>query len=176
MKNKIPLLPLDMNALLDRYPPDGQRTPSVKERPTPPQKKPNKLVSVAVSKTSKVDFASMIDLYPIEPKKEAVDLNIARNQPRNNLRVERELDLHGDTLKEAEYAVEIFLNRCYHERVRCVRVIHGKGKHSKTGTAVLKHHLQSTLDRHPLVLKTTGAGFHDGQGGATIVILKTNYH
>jgi DNA-nicking Smr family endonuclease len=174
MKNKTPPLNLDMNALLDRYPPEGKKKPVATEKSRSAPKKTQATEPVAILKS--VNFAEMIDLYPIKAKKEQVDLHIARNQPRNNLRIERTLDLHGDTRKEAECTVENFLKRCYNDHIRCVRIIHGKGKHSKTGTAILKHYLQSTLECHPLVLKTTSAGFHDGQSGATIVILKSNHH
>lgn len=177
MSNKPPSFPLDMNALLNRYPPGGKvlhppKTAQIRAESSK-TKRPTKTVSPTIPKMT---FAQLIDLYPIEAKKEPIDLRIARNQPRNHLMVERTLDLHGDTQKEAEYAVEQFLKRCFAEHVRCVRIIHGKGKHSKTGTAVLKDYLQIALERHPLVLKTTPAGFHDGQGGATIVTLKTNHH
>jgi len=44
---------------------------------------------------------------------------------------QKEIDLHGLTGKEAETKSEIFLLNSYRERKKCVRIIFGKGIHSK---------------------------------------------
>lgn len=50
---------------------------------------------------------------------------------------QRDIDLHGHTSQEAMFELENFLNRSIHQRVRTVRVVTGKGLHSKHMISVL---------------------------------------
>lgn len=52
-------------------------------------------------------------------------------------KVQRELDLHGMTGSEAMFELENFISRCINHRVLTVKVITGKGLHSKYFKSVL---------------------------------------
>lgn len=92
---------------------------------------------------------------------------------RGQLSIEWELDLHGHTLADARLALERFLRQCRQEKLRCVRIIHGKGRGSATGKPVLKNELNTWLRRQPAVLAFCSAPAGDGGAGAVYVLLKT---
>jgi len=52
-------------------------------------------------------------------------------------KVQRKLDLHGMTSAEAMFQIDNFINGCIAHRVLTVRVITGKGLHSKHFKSVL---------------------------------------
>ena len=95
--------------------------------------------------------------------------------PRDTLRklrrghwvVEAELDLHGMNRYEARQAVSEFL----HRKLRCVRIIHGKGLGSRQREPVLKGLLRRWLVRAD-VLAFSQAPANQGGSGAVLVLLK----
>ncbi len=52
-------------------------------------------------------------------------------------KVQREIDLHGHTAPEALRAMEWFIEGAIRQRVRTVRIVTGRGSHSKNLQAVL---------------------------------------
>lgn len=84
---------------------------------------------------------------------------------------EKILDLHGDNVNEARTALSNFLHYCVHNGLRCVRIIHGKGKFATT-PPVLKNHLNSWLPQYPEVLAFCSAMPRDGGTGSVYVLLK----
>lgn len=85
---------------------------------------------------------------------------------------EAELDLHGKTVDEARAAIAIFLPECQQHRLRCVRVIHGKGHGSFNKQPVLKTHVNHWLRQRDEVLAFCSARPADGGTGALYVLLK----
>jgi DNA-nicking Smr family endonuclease len=83
--------------------------------------------------------------------------------------VQAELDLHGHTSYEAEKAVEDFLDECKEQRLTKVRIIVGKGMHSKDNQAVLPNVVKNLLKEHNLMY--TFAKIQDGGEGALEVNL-----
>lgn len=59
--------------------------------------------------------------------------------------IERELDLHGLTLAEAEIELNNFIASCRKEGLSRVRVIPGKGIHSPQGYGVLNDFVRKYL-------------------------------
>ena len=57
-------------------------------------------------------------------------------------------------------------------RLRCVRIMHGKGLRSGTRGPVLKNAVNSLLRRCDPVLAFASAGLRDGGTGATLVLLR----
>lgn len=81
--------------------------------------------------------------------------------------IESEVDLHGLTEKEAEAELFFYLREVLAEKQGLVRVITGKGLHSKDGRAVVK---EMAMD----VLKGLGLHFRDGkptEGGEGVLII-----
>lgn len=91
---------------------------------------------------------------------------------RGELAIEAELDLHGLFRVEAREAVVRFLNECRQNRVRCVRIIHGKGHGSEQKRPVLKQYVNHWLQQRDEVLAFCSARPVDGGTGAIYVLLK----
>ena len=70
--------------------------------------------------------------------------------------VDDEIDLHGMTGAEAKAALRKFIAECVDRRLRCVRVVHGKGRRSGPRGPVLKHVVNHWLQRADDVLDNNG--------------------
>ncbi len=89
--------------------------------------------------------------------------------------VQAHLDLHGLILPEARFVVDEFILEAVKAGFTCVRVVHGRGKHSHKHHSVLKENIQRWLasrrmSRH--VIAYTSARVCDGGGGAVYVLLR----
>ena len=89
--------------------------------------------------------------------------------------VQAHLDLHGLTLPDARYVLDEFVLESVRAGFTCVRVIHGRGRHSHKHHSVLKENIQRWLtsrrmSRH--VIAYTSARMCDGGGGAVYVLLR----
>jgi len=63
------------------------------------------------------------------------------------LEVDAECDLHGLTAREAEREARRFLESCQRKGLRWVRLIVGKGLHSKGGKGTLREHIVGALSQ-----------------------------
>jgi DNA-nicking Smr family endonuclease len=81
-------------------------------------------------------------------------------------------DLHGLTEKQASKALSRFLADSLRDRLRCVRVVHGKGLRSP-GPAVLRLMSWQLLWQHPAVLALKPCTPKDGGSGAVLVMLQS---
>jgi DNA-nicking Smr family endonuclease len=89
--------------------------------------------------------------------------------------VQAHLDLHGLTVSQARHTLETFLRQSLHLDYGCVRIVHGRGRHSCDGHAVLKTQLQKWLSSRRIaryVVAYTSARMCDGGGGALYVLLR----
>jgi DNA-nicking Smr family endonuclease len=86
--------------------------------------------------------------------------------------VEAQLDLHGFTRDEARMELAHFLDESVRHALRCIRVIHGKGRSSRNGEPVLKARVGSWLSQRGEVLAFCQAKPEDGGSGAVLVLLK----
>ena len=108
---------------------------------------------------------------------------------RNNIRHEKikKIDLHGHTIKEANKAVEQFIQRCFSERVTKIIVITGKGLRSKNvenpylskDLSILKYSvpefIKNNKDLTQVIIDTTDAKIEEGGSGAFYVYLKNKF-
>jgi DNA-nicking Smr family endonuclease len=86
------------------------------------------------------------------------------------------LDLHGLNQHEARFALDEFILGSVRANLACVRVIHGRGRHSHKKQPVLKDAIQRwlcsrRLSRH--VVAYTSARLCDGGGGAVYILLRS---
>ena len=95
-----------------------------------------------------------------------------RRLRRGQMTIEAEADLHGMRMREAEMLLKTFLDDCRREGLRCVRVIHGKGRGSRGGQAVLKWEVDRWLRQHEQVMAFSTAQPMHGGTGAVYVLLK----
>lgn len=86
--------------------------------------------------------------------------------------IEWDLDLHGCTRNEARRRLNAFLDDCTQRKLRCVRVIHGKGLSSKNQEPVLKTSIGNWLMQRADVLAFRQAKPEHGGGGAILLLLK----
>ncbi|MFQ5512848.1 MAG: Smr/MutS family protein [Myxococcota bacterium] len=99
-----------------------------------------------------------------------------RKQLRNGeFSVQADLDLHGLDAATARVELERFVLECHAEGMRCLRVVHGRGRRSPDGVPVLKRSMPRWLSRGPVrgvVLAFTSAQPHDGGTGASYLLLR----
>ena len=101
-----------------------------------------------------------------------VQHKLLRKLRRGQLLPDDEIDLHGLTVAEARLRLADFLLRAGGRRLRCVRVIHGKGFSSPGMRPVLKPAVRAWLRQDVRVLAYATAQAHDGGGGAVYVLLR----
>jgi DNA-nicking Smr family endonuclease len=87
-------------------------------------------------------------------------------------KVEDSLDLHGSNTDTARMLLQQFLHEASQQSLRCVLVIHGKGKNSQGGEAVLQRLTRHWLMQRPDVLAFCDAP--EGGSGAALVLLKSS--
>jgi DNA-nicking Smr family endonuclease len=83
-----------------------------------------------------------------------------------------ELDLHGLTADYAQSLLKAFLADCAARRIRCAKIIHGKGYGSARRQPVLKCKVNYWLRLRTDVLAFCSAPRHDGGTGAVYVLLR----
>ncbi|MBR4120306.1 MAG: Smr/MutS family protein [Spirochaetales bacterium] len=83
-----------------------------------------------------------------------------------------ELDLHEMLLDDALAATRSFLDSSWSKGLRKVRIITGKGIHSKNGEAVLRPAVTDVCKSHPKVREVTVPKAAEGGSGALTVIFK----
>lgn len=83
-----------------------------------------------------------------------------------------ELDLHEMLLDDAVAATRSFLDSSYSKGLKKVRIITGKGIHSKGGEAVLRPAVIDVCHSHPKVREVTVPKAVEGGSGALTVIFK----
>ncbi len=104
-----------------------------------------------------------------------VDERVVQRLHRGDFAIQEQLDLHGYTVEEAKVLLDRFLNRTYLRGLRCVRLIHGRGKNSPDNRPVLKENVQMWLSQgrlSRLVLAFVTAPARDGGAGAAYVLLR----
>lgn len=83
-----------------------------------------------------------------------------------------ELDLHGLSSERARAVLREFLAHCAARRIRCARIIHGKGSNSGQRQPVLKCKVNYWLRLRRDVLAFCSATRRDGGTGAVYVLLR----
>jgi DNA-nicking Smr family endonuclease len=97
---------------------------------------------------------------------------LLRKLRRGHWVVQENLDLHGMNRHQAAASVAEFLRHCRTRRLRCVRIVHGKGLGSRNREPVLKGKLRKWLSQRDEVLAYCQAPAADGGAGAVLVLLK----
>lgn len=96
---------------------------------------------------------------------------VIRELRRGRIRPEMEIDLHGLRVKQARLAIARFLKQARERHLRCVRIIHGKGRGASASQPVLKQKTNQWLRQPREVLAFCSAPPFDGGTGATYVLL-----
>lgn len=87
--------------------------------------------------------------------------------------VQATLDLHGCTVEDARNRMDVFLQACIEHRLRCVRIVHGKGYGSRNGTPVLKEAVRRWLAQLATVKAyVESAQAYGGSGSVDVLLSK----
>ena len=96
----------------------------------------------------------------------------------------RSLDLHGETLDEANQIVENFIKKSYQDRIHKLIIVTGKGLHSENekdpyvsrDLGILKYsipdYLKNNSDLMKIISNISEASIEDGGTGAFYIFLK----
>lgn len=96
--------------------------------------------------------------------------NDKRKLLQGKYRIEDTLDLHGLTSAQAAIAINEFLKSCRRDGLRCIQIIHGRGRLG--GEAVLKTKVNTWLPQSPYVLAFCSCLPKHGGVGAVYILLR----
>jgi DNA-nicking Smr family endonuclease len=151
----------------------GRISPSLKSHP-PPRPRQAPAEQHAERNDTLSDFVSL-DIAAGDEwsfTRPGISRQTLRRLRRGYWSVEAQLDLHGFTRDEARTELARFLDESVSHSLRCVRVIHGKGRSSRNGEPVLKARVGSWLSQRREVLAFCQAKPENGGSGAVLVLLK----
>jgi len=142
-------------------------------RPPPPRRRPEDATPPVPTPAWREARADDLEFDPDgDYHRPGVQQSVLRKLRRGQFPLEDELDLHGLTVAQARERLAAFLARAGGHRLRCVRVIHGKGFSSPGMRPVLKPQVRYWLRQDERVLAYSGAPAHAGGGGALYVLLR----
>jgi DNA-nicking Smr family endonuclease len=159
----------------------GRVTPIEHDRVPPAHKRPTPRPRFALADEQAVLRDTLSDIFEPWELDTGEELGFARpglqhgmlrKLRRGQFSVGAELDLHGMTVVVARQAVSEFLYQCRLRHIRCVRIIHGKGRGSRHQGPVLKGKVDGWLRQRDEVLAFATARPVDGGTGAVYVLLK----
>jgi DNA-nicking Smr family endonuclease len=101
-----------------------------------------------------------------------VQRRVVADLERGAIEVGLEVDLHGLSVELARRTLAAFLTECARRRIRCARIIHGKGQRSSGRQPVLKQKVNYWLRLYDQVLAFCSATQRDGGTGAVYVLLR----
>jgi DNA-nicking Smr family endonuclease len=90
---------------------------------------------------------------------------------RGDYSIQDELDLHGLFANEAKEHVHGFINECARSNITAVRIIHGKGIHSRGKKPVLKNLIIGWLKKNQFIIAACSTPGNDGSTGAIYVLI-----
>jgi DNA-nicking Smr family endonuclease len=143
--------------------PFRERPPPV-PRPQPQEDSGDEPVPLLESEVETHDY--LLFARPGIQKRVVAELQRGRIEP------QLELDLHGLRVEHARRVLAAFFADCGHRRVRCARIIHGKGRGSGNRQPVLKCKVNYWLRLREEVLAFCSATRSDGGTGAVYVLLR----
>jgi DNA-nicking Smr family endonuclease len=151
-----------------------RRKPLARPRPAPlpNQTRRDERAALAESLTGSLTVDDALDSgEELVYARDGVGRDVLRKLRRGHWVVEDALDLHGMNREQAALAVAEFLRHCLKRRMRCVRIVHGKGLGSRNREPVLKVKLRKWLLREE-VLAYCQAPTAEGGSGAVLVLLR----
>jgi DNA-nicking Smr family endonuclease len=153
--------------------------PPPRARPTPlPRQRQRDEAAVLVEALSdEFDVESLLDTDDsLSFRRRGVGPEVVRKLRRGVWAIQAQLDLHGLRRDAAREQLAAFLRQALRDRLRCVRVIHGKGNGSPGREPVLKSRVKGWLVQKNEVMAFAQARASDGGHGALLVLLRPVEH
>jgi len=135
---------------------------------------PQKLLEEAIQENHRMNVTNMPEF--MEGFVEGINPITMEKLRTGEFSVQGTLDLHGYSIDDADELFQAFIQDTVRERLKCVKIIHGRGLKSK-GAPVLKEHLKKWIIKamhRKWVLAFSNAIMSDGGPGATYILLKKN--
>ena len=154
--------------------PEGKRAelPRPRPHPLPHQTRRDERAALAESLTGPVSLDDAIDSgEELAFVREGLGRDVLRKLRRGHWVVQGELDLHGMNRQHALFHTDLFIKESRKRRLRCVRIVHGKGLGSRNREPVLKGLLRKWLQQRSEVLAFSQAPTNQGGSGAVLVLL-----
>ena len=132
-----------------------------------------------ISNKDKIDWENFL-----KSKEKLIDKDY--REKNNKVFSTRSIDLHGYTLEEANRTIEIFINKCFAEKVNKLIVVTGKGIHSNNeknpyvskDLSILKYSVPEFISNNKklneMINDIQDAKLEDGGSGAFYIYLKKN--
>jgi DNA-nicking Smr family endonuclease len=105
-------------------------------------------------------------------RRDGVSPQVLRKLRAGHWAVQEEIDLHGLRSEQARALLSDFLAAALKRGLRCVRIIHGKGRGSPGGEPVLKRRVGVWLAQRGEVMAFCEARPAEGGSGAVVVLLR----
>ncbi len=137
-------------------------------RPEPLPPEPESITRPDTSPLADMDIETTEELLFVQP---GIQKRVIKNLQKGRIPPADSLDLHGLRVKQAQPIFTRFLKQAQHKQLRCVLIIHGKGRESADQQPVLKQKTNQWLRQFPFVLAFCSAAYFDGGTGATYVLL-----
>ena len=154
-------------------PPRRIRLSGTRPAPLPEQTRRDERAALAESLHGPVSVDDALDSgEELVFLREGLSRQVLRNLRRGRWVVEDSLDLHGMNRAQAAASVAAFLRQCRTRRLRCVRIVHGKGLGSRNREPVLKGKVRKWLMVRDEVLAFCQAPASQGGSGALFVLLR----
>jgi DNA-nicking Smr family endonuclease len=99
------------------------------------------------------------------------DPKILRKLQQGHWGCQGEADFHDYSTEQARQYFATFLSQALQEKMRCVRLIHGKGLSSKHRMPIIKQQIRHWLMQRPEILAFCPAKSAEGGAGVVLVLL-----
>jgi DNA-nicking Smr family endonuclease len=155
--------------------PERGRTPRLRPpvEAIPRQRIADEARALASTLSDDLDVSTLLDTDDaLAFRRDGIGVDVLRRLRRGHWSVQRHLDLHGMTREVAREALAAFIRQAARDRLRCVRVVHGKGNGSPGRESVLKAKVRVWLVQKADVIAFAAAAAPDGGHGALLVLLR----
>jgi DNA-nicking Smr family endonuclease len=148
-------------------------TPAKQPAAIPRQRIQDEKAALRETLSDDFDASSLLDTDDgLSYRREGLGHDVLRKLRRGRWTIQAHLDLHGLRRDQAREAIAQFLHDATVQRLRCVRVVHGKGLGSPGREPVLKERVRHWLAQRQEVLAFVQARPADGGSGALVVLLR----
>ena len=141
-------------------------------QPIPRQRERDEAAVLHEAISDEFDVETLLDTDDtLSYRRADIGVAVLRKLRRGVWAIQAELDLHGLRRDQARDALSAFMRRAVQMRLRCVRVVHGKGNGSPGREPVLKAKVKSWLVQRIDVIAFVQARPTEGGHGALVVLL-----